>query len=131
MRNFLRNTVGVVAAVGLGSGLSLIGSGTAAAAPEGCALDRTPTAATSRCAGGDGVHRAGVRCIGIMPAILGPVVLPVPGQWSVPGPTVAPGIPSTASCAGAPMELGVVIDAWSDCGTPHPQWAHYIDWRRC
>ncbi|WP_141691660.1 hypothetical protein [Nocardia brasiliensis] len=131
MKNLLRGMAGAVVAVGLGAGMSMVGGGAASAAPTGCGVDRGVTAATSHCAGGDGVHRAGVRCVGIMPLIAGPVTIPFPGQWSAPGPTVAPGTPSTASCSDAPMEFGIVIDAWADCGTPHPQWSHYIDWRRC
>ncbi len=131
MRGIACEVAGLAVAVGLGAGISLVGGAAAEAAPVGCGVDRTPTAATSHCAGGDGVHRAGVRCVGIMPLIAGPVVLPVPGQWSKPGPTVAGAIPSTASCTSGPMEFGVAIDAWADCGTPHPQWSHYIDWRRC
>ncbi|MFC8042726.1 hypothetical protein [Nocardia sp. NPDC057353] len=131
MRAFLK--FGAVAAVAAGLGAAgVVAGGSAQAAPTGCSVQRGLSDATGFCVEGDGVHRVAITCVGIMSiAIDRNFALPFPGQWSEPGPVVAPGTPSSASCFGQPFEAGIVIDAYANCGTPHPQWEHYIDWRRC
>lgn len=132
MRKYVR--IGAVAAAAAGIGVAgvVAGGAQAQAAPTGCSVQRGFTDATAHCAGGDGVHRVSITCVGIQNLVIDRnLVLPFPGQWSEPGPTVASGTPSGASCLGQPFEAGIVIDASGWCGSPNPQWAHYIDWRRC